>query len=192
MKPAQLRERQAWVLFDAGFGKGLHLNTIEDDLETIPPVPQFPTDYRVRFDRIILVDRRLAVTVQCGLLGVAFAWGNDDTFVDVDPTKRPGADVYWMACQAGRQDLGCCVLQCRLAFGFDEVALTHREGLAVLAQNRGICTDHFIDLPGSIHRDSPEDVVCLELYGGRPRLRFSWGQLNDAHCGAASRGECVG
>ena len=180
------RIRQATILWEKGWGRELGVASLEAYLATIPPVPEWPVDWTVRFDRTVLVDARLALTTSCRLAGLGFP-GNDSTLVPFDPAKTLSG-VYWMCCHDGRRNRNKAPRDCRASFASAEVGLTDIEGVAIYAQDPTVIEGHYMDLPGSVRAEHRESVACLGLWDGRPGLDWYWDDGADPYCGSASRG----
>lgn len=199
--PSDIREKQAQVLWDKGFGREQGYAEFKGYLATIPPQPERPTDLPDYLDKLILVDARIARTQDkdgeyqfgglvkvCELLRVKFT-GNNSIFEPFNPEQVKKQDVYWMWCQDGKRNLGKTVQTCRKEFAENEIGLDAMEGLALFAQHRKIPEDHYMDLPSSVHCGNRKCCANLDLWDDVPELDLDWDGDADSRFGSASRGE---
>jgi len=194
------RKAQAKRLWDKGFniiGDGVKdpvsgclrfpvAENFEQYLATIPQIPEALMAADERFPLLILVDARHGITESCKFAGLKYN-GDDRTFEDFDPKKVRTSQVYWMHCQDGRKNRGKSVKTCRENFAKDEIGLTAMEGVALYIQNSKVIKGHFLDLAGSVHRESHDYVASLGDWRDEPGLVWSWHGGADPFCGAASR-----
>lgn len=177
------RDRQAKILWDKGFGEGF--DSFDAYIASIPEIPEKLKTDDNRFPLLVLVDARLGITKSCELTSLKYN-GNDLTFEDFDPKKARTEKVYWMRCQDGRKNRGKSVQTCRENFASDEIGLIAMEGVALYVQNPKVIEGHYLDLVGSVHRESRDGVAGLGGWVG-PRLDWLWSDSADPGFGSASR-----
>ncbi len=201
---SNIREHQAKLLWDCGFGEVLGYSTFAEYLEFIPPEPERSEDLPDYLDKLVLVDARIACTKGedgksfkfgglvkvCELLGVKFT-GNNSTFEPFNPEQVKKQDVYWIWCQDGKRNLGKNVQTCRKEFEKNEIGLDAMEGLALFAQNRKVLQDHYVDLPSSVHCGNRENFACLGLWLDGPELGWDWDVNAYSRDGSASCRKCI-
>lgn len=195
-----IREQQARKLFRR-FGSALGCETFEayleghgDSFAPVPQIPTWPAPYLRVFGRenICLVDRRVVDKIglmeYCRLAGLAYG-GNDDTFEAFEPKQVKKEDLYWMLYQDGYRNRNRKPADCRTTFAPFEVGMDAIEGIGVYTQNPDVIIEHYLDLPGSVHRGSRGLCACLGVIGGSPKLGWRWGDGSGPGYGSASRGE---
>jgi hypothetical protein len=186
-----IRQLQAFRLYDCGVGEDLGYSSFADYHETIPPIPTWPDHYGKHFDTVALVERRLGLKAFCNALGIRFE-GNDETFVPHDPKRVKAEDVYWMFYQDGRKNHNKPVTICQGGFQKFEIGLDAPEGCCAYAQDRRHLLEegvHVMDLPGSVRRGLRVRAACLLLNDSRPELLWRFQDNAVPHFGSASRGE---
>lgn len=194
-----IRETQARRLYELRFGEVLGCTSFEDYLdgtdvvEAVPQIPNFP-EMQVRLfgrEGVYLIDGRVVEKVglaeYCKLLGLVYT-GNDDTFESHDP-KRAKTGVRWMLGQDGFRNRGRKPNDCRELFQPFEVGMDVVEGASVYALNPKAIEGHYLDLPGSVHREDRGFCAFLGVFDGEPGLHWSWDGYSPPECGSASRGE---
>lgn len=185
------RERQAKVLWDRGYGREIGIGSFEAYLATIPDAPENPRPDL--FDRLVLVDRRVTLTVSCRLARLKFT-GDDNTFepYDVKTAKKHG-DVYWMWCQDGRKNRDKSIYQCRREFQPGEIGLDAYEFVALYTQDPGVIgkpeSPHYIDCSASVLRENRDNTAYGGDWDDDPELLWRSYDCRHPHFGSASRWE---
>lgn len=191
-------ETQARRLFDLKFGDVLGCSTFKqylygtDAVEAVPQIQAFPETHVRLFGgkNVWLVDGRVAAKIGVKeyykLVGVACS-GEDDALEHKDP-KLAQDGVYWMIGQDGYRNRGRAPDHCREQFQPFEVGMDWAEGGAVYAQNPDVIADHFMVLPGSVHRANRDGVACVGRLYGTVRLFSCWSSNAHPRYGSASRG----
>ncbi len=188
---------QTKVFWDKGWGTALGLeslkvyrDSVRDLAGKIPERP--PVDY---LNKLILVDRRVQLTDACRMAGLKYH-GSDKTFKPYDEkvAKKHG-DAYWMWCQDGRRNQNKKPSVCRTEFAKipgagSEVGLDEFEFVAMYAQDPSVIgtkeNPRFIDLPGAVRADVPDNIACGGGWNGEP---WYWGGSAVPEFGSASRWE---
>jgi hypothetical protein len=178
----------------AGFHHALGMS-VEQYTASIPGLIPRRCDRPERFNRLILVDRRLRVVKTAELLNVQLDATMTDDFLE-DFWIRDYPEVEWVWCQDGRSARNTSIAHCREG-GFQplvEIGMTAIEGLCLFARDPSVTDepdDHIIDLPGSTYRDARIDahVGHALLYRQSGRIRLEWGSYHGSNilCGCASR-----
>jgi hypothetical protein len=183
LKTNDTREAQAKLLYLWGFGGNCEF---ADFLTSIPEIPERLKADNDRFPELVLVDTRLPISKICELLGIEL-FGDDETYVDFDPTTAKTDEVYWIRAQDGLKNKGKSVRACRESFTEDEVGLSVYEGLALFVQNPKALKGRATDLPGSVHSGQRAYAAFLVWYHGRPKLSWPTDGGGFAGDGPASR-----
>ena len=192
------RMRRAHILWDLGFGQVLGLKHFDaylkgtDAVQGIMETPAWPQDFPDYLNHNVLVDGRVLEKVGmkelCRLCDITYG-GEDSTFVPHDPV-RAKTGLRWMRSQDGHRNRNIIPNRCRTErFAANEVGLDALEGISLYLQDKGVLTNHVMDLPGSVRADGRGDCAYLVLWGGGPELYWSWDDDPFPGCGSASRGE---
>lgn len=162
-----------------------------DALEAIPLPPSWSSAYLAIFDREVLVDgrvlERIGLTETCKLAGLAY-YGKDDALEAFEPT-RAKTGVRWMRAQDGRKNRNRKPVDCRKTFEKYEVGMAADEGVFTYVDDTKVIEGHYLDLPGSVHRENRGICAYLGVIGGKPRLSWGWVDYSYPKYGSASRGE---
>ncbi len=169
-KAVDIRRKQAKKYWDRGFGR--KFKNFAAYLVTIPEVPASLLADNPEFPLLVLVDPRLGHVESCRLAGLKYVeYGNDDdTLVPCDnrhamPTDAP----YWVRAHDGLPNLNRKPADCLAECTGRRYAGTADIGIAIYVQYGK--RQHFMDLPGSVHRHDRADCAYLDVWVDGPELR---------------------
>jgi hypothetical protein len=134
------------------------------------------------------VDARLGITTSCKFAGLEYA-GNDQTFVDFDPSKARTEKIYWLRCQDGRDRRGYSANDCQSRLDTDEFGLIAMEGVALYIQEPKVVRNHRLLLPGSVCNADAMSVATISFRQGKPGLDWDGRDFTRPLTGPATRGK---
>jgi hypothetical protein len=183
-------DRQTLALWERGFGQALAFSSLDHYRAVIPLSPRNPDPSR--FDRLVLVDRRVPISIACQILGVDLHV-NASELVDIElPSGKRGSPVGFIWCQDGRRRRGSDVPSVLQSLpSSDEAGLTAIEGLCLYAQDRFVLThpgDLSMELPLTSSRSYMMQRTRLRRAGmNHVELDWTGGGVMDSYGGVATR-----
>lgn len=174
-KMTDLRETQARRLWKLGFGRDqVKAKNFEVYLDQIPQIPEglLAEDADLAF--LSLADPRPGLTHCCRLLGIKYeelGYENEDA-VPYDERFATPAGPFWFRHDNGRKNRNRPPDHCREELKGDIQAGTAMDGVFAYAHHPDIVVEgeHFLDLPGTVRRDSRVLCAHLTVWRDQPEL----------------------
>ncbi|MCX6781062.1 MAG: hypothetical protein NT003_03035 [Candidatus Magasanikbacteria bacterium] len=157
-----VRASLARVLWNNGWGRE-NFSTFETYLDSVPLIPEAPDD--IRFNRLVLVDTGLSISIATRILGVAYD-GGDSVFDE----SSPCAAIYWLWVSEGNFTDGEIPFEVVQSDIESMRGLSVIEGLCFFVQYSRLLSNCSWNLTESHLAAFPAYIACLLWIAGVPML----------------------